>query len=89
MRKEYDFSKAKRAKQIPHLNKLRRTQKSKIRISIMLDEKVIAGFRKRAALAGVGYQTEINRVLNESLSSKPSLTIDAVRRVVREELRGK
>lgn len=89
MRKEYDFSKAKRARDVPHLSKLRRAQKNKIRISIMLDENVIAAFRKRAAKAGVGYQTEINRVLNESLSRRSSLTLDAVRRVVREELRGK
>ena len=89
MRKEYDFSKAKRAKDVPHLVKLQKAQKRKTRISIMLDEDVIAGFRQRAEAAGIGYQTEINRVLNEALARKPALTLDAVRRVVREELRAK
>lgn len=90
MRKEYDFSKAKRAHEVPHLNALRASVKRKKRISIMLDDEVIAGFRERAQATGVGYQTEINRVLHEALKAddKP-LTIDAVRRVVREELRAR
>ena len=68
---------------------MRKAQKRKTRISIMLNEDVIAGFRQRAEAPGIGYQTEINRVLNEALERKPALTLDAVRRVVREELRGK
>ena len=68
---------------------MRKAQKRKTRISIMLNEDVIAGFRPRAEAAGIGHQTEINRVLNEALARKPALTLDAVRRVVREELRGK
>jgi uncharacterized protein (DUF4415 family) len=91
MRKEYDFSKAKRAREVPHLTALRKTAKNKTRISIMLDDDVIAGFRKRAEAAGVGYQTEINRALREALAAptKKPLTLDAVRRVVREELNSK
>ena len=69
MRKEYDFSAAKRAKDIPHLNKLRKAQKNKTRISIMLDDEVIAGFRERAEAAGIGYQTEINRVLRRHVAA--------------------
>ncbi len=61
----------------------------KTRISIMLDEDVIAGFRQRAEAAVIGYLTEINRMLNEAFARKPALTLDAVRRVVREELRGR
>lgn len=90
MRKEYDFSKAKRATDVPHLVKLRKAQKAKTRISIMLDDEVIVGFRRRAEAAGIGYQTEINRVLHDALTKRASaLTLDAVRRVVREELRTK
>lgn len=47
MRDEYDFSKAKRAKDIPHLAKLQREAKSKTRITIMLDNEVLSAFRAR------------------------------------------
>ena len=87
MRKEYDFSRAKRATEVPHLNALREAQKKKVRISIMLDADVIEGFRKRAQALGSGYQTEINRALHDVLEKKQTLTLDGVRRVVREELR--
>lgn len=87
MRKEYDFSKAKRATEVPHLNALREAQKKKVRISIMLDAEIIEAFRKRAQAAGTGYQTEINRALHVILEKKQTLTLDSVRRVIREELR--
>jgi len=41
MRKEYDFSKAKRAKDVPHLAKLQAEGGGKTRITIMLDNDVI------------------------------------------------
>ena len=78
MRDEYDFSKAKRGAVIPSLGKTR--------ITIMLDDDVIEAFRKRAEAAGSGYQTEINRVLREYLAGG-TLTLEALRRVIREELR--
>ena len=78
MRDEYDFSKAKRGAVIPSLGKTR--------ITIMLDDDVIEAFRKRAEVAGSGYQTEINRVLREYLAGG-TLTLEALRRVIREELR--
>ncbi len=37
MRKQYDFSKAKRAKNVPHLAKLQAVATGKTRITIMLD----------------------------------------------------
>lgn len=61
MRHEYDFSNAKRAKDVPHLAKLQQTMRGKTRITIMLDDDVIEAFRQRAEVAGSGYQTEINR----------------------------
>ena len=85
MRKEYDFSKAKRAKDVPHLKKLRAESKGKTRITIMLDKLVLESFRLRAESEGLGYQTLINRVLRESLKYEP-LTEADLRRVVREEL---
>jgi uncharacterized protein (DUF4415 family) len=77
MRDEYDFSKGKRG---PVLS-----DTGKTRITIMLDDDVIAGFRSRAQAVGCGYQTEINRALRDYLRGQP-LTLEAVRQVIREEL---
>ena len=88
MKTEYDFSKAKRAKNVPHLAKLHAQAAAatgKTRISIMLDDDVIAGFRERAAAAGTGYQTEINRILRANLQGEP-VTLESLRKVIREEL---
>jgi uncharacterized protein (DUF4415 family) len=85
MDKEYDFSTAKRATEVPHLNKLRASQSQKSRITIMLDKDVIEGFKARAAQHGTGYQTEINSVLREVLQ-QGSLE-EVLRRVLRDELK--
>jgi uncharacterized protein (DUF4415 family) len=85
MEAEYDFSNAKRATEVPHLNKLRASQSQKSRITIMLDKDIIEGFKQRASEHGVGYQTEINTVLKEVLQ-QGSLE-DILRKVLREELR--
>lgn len=80
MRKEYDFSKGKRGAVIP--------SPGKTRITIMLDDDIIELFRQKAEAAGSGYQTEINRVLREYLvSGGQPITLDALRQVIREELR--
>ena len=42
MRDEYDFSGAKRAKDVPHLAKLQAEAKDKIMITLMLDNDVSA-----------------------------------------------
>lgn len=79
MRSEYDFSKGKRGPVV--------VSPGKTRITIMLDDDVIEHFRCRAEAAGTGYQTEINRVLREYLANNGQLlTLDALRRVIREEL---
>ena len=85
MRKEYDFSKAKRAKDVPHLAKLQAEAKGKTRITIMLDNFVIDAFRQLAEREGIGYQTLINRRLRESLEAGV-LDEETLRRVLREEL---
>ncbi|MDH4002992.1 BrnA antitoxin family protein [Pseudomonadota bacterium] len=85
MRKEYDFSKAKRASEVPHLAKLQTEAKGKTRITIMLDNFVIDAFRQLAEREGIGYQTLINRRLRESLEAGV-LDEETLRRVLREEL---
>jgi uncharacterized protein (DUF4415 family) len=85
MRKEYDFSKAKRAKDVPHLAKLQNEASGKTRITIMLDNFVINAYRQLAEQEGIGYQTLINRRLRETLETE-SLDEEMLRRVLREEL---
>jgi uncharacterized protein (DUF4415 family) len=85
VRKEYDFSAAKRGPVI--------SSPGKTRITIMLDDDVIEFFRAKAEAQGTGYQTMINAMLRAALTQenrkaaedKP-LTIAALRKVLREEL---
>jgi uncharacterized protein (DUF4415 family) len=78
MKDEYDFSHGKRGAIDP-------TAASKTRITIRLDEDVIAWFRQQAEQAGSGnYQTAINGALRDYIN-RQSLE-ELLRRVVREEL---
>ena len=85
MRKEYDFSKAKRAKDVPHLARLQAEARGKSRITILLDNDVLMSFRAKAEAEGIGYQTLINRTLREAMGARP---VDEVtlRRILQEEL---
>jgi len=85
MRKEYDFSKAKRAKDVPHLARLQAEAKGKTRITIMLDNFVVEAFRELAEAEGIGYQTLINRTLRQALTDE-RITEESLRRVIREEM---
>jgi uncharacterized protein (DUF4415 family) len=86
MRKQYDFSKAKRAKQISHLAKLQAEAKGKTRITIMLDNDLLMTFKAKADSEGTGYQTLINQTLRRAAGM---VTVDeaTLRRVIREELK--
>jgi uncharacterized protein (DUF4415 family) len=79
MQDEYDFSQAKRGAVAETTGKTR--------ITIMLDDDVLAEFRRRAAEDGKGYQTAINEALRRVISSADApLTEDQLRRILREEL---
>jgi len=79
MKKEYDFTKAKRGQVAP--------TKGKTRITMYLDTDLLEDFRERADKAGYGYQTMINEALREYLGKceKP-LDETVIRQVIREEL---
>ncbi len=80
MRKEYDFSKAKRGPAV-------RLPKGKTRITIRLDDDVIAWFKHQVHEAGGGnYQSLINRALREHMERNDEPLEDTLRRVLREEL---
>ena len=80
MKKEYDFSKGKRGQIVKPAGKTR--------ITICLDNDIIAAFRDLGDEQGLGYQTLINKALREHLG-KAGRPVDArtLRRILREELR--
>lgn len=88
MRKEYDFTGAKRAKDVPHLAKLQaEVAGGKTRITILLDDDVLAAFRARADSEGKGYQTLINAALRAAIEPEAApVTKESLRQVLREEL---
>ncbi len=86
MRKNYDFSKAKRAQDVPHLAKLQAGTKGKTRITIMLDNEILQSFKEKAKIEGLGYQTLINQALRETIGCKP-IDEATLRKVIREEMR--
>jgi uncharacterized protein (DUF4415 family) len=88
MRKEYDFTGAKRAKDVPHLAKLQEeASRGKTRITILIDDDVLAAFRARAEQEGKGYQTLINATLRTAIAPEAApVTIESLRQVLREEL---
>ena len=89
MRKEYDFTGAKRAKDVPHLARLQaEAAAGKTRITIFLDDDVLAAFRARAEQEGMGYQTLINAALRAAVAPEQApVTLEGLRRVLREELK--
>jgi uncharacterized protein (DUF4415 family) len=79
MKANYDMTKAKRGAVV--------APKGKTRITIYLDDEVIAGFRQLGEASGKGYQTLINETLSAALlAGNAPVTVSTLRRVLREEL---
>jgi uncharacterized protein (DUF4415 family) len=80
MRKEYDFSRGKRGPVIK--------SPGKTRITIMIDDDVIEGYRAKAEAVGRGYQTLMNEILRAALAEDDRpVTAKMLRKILREELR--
>lgn len=80
MEAEYDFSQGKRGAIEP-------TPPGKTRITIRLDDDVLAWFREQVHLAGGGnYQTLINDALRQYMQQRREPLEETLRRVLREEL---
>ncbi len=80
MRKEYDFSKGKRGPVVKN--------PGKTRITMYLDDDIIAAYREKGDELGRGYQTLINDALREILSkSESAMDAKTLRRIIREELK--
>lgn len=86
MRRQYDFSKARRARTVPHLSRLQSEAKGKTRITIMLDNDLLMTFRAQAESEGTGYQTLANQALRRAMSTMP-VDEKTLRRILREELK--
>lgn len=81
MKREDDFSKAKRGPAIP-------VPKGKTRITIRLDEDVVTWFRNQVdRAAGGNYQSLINDALRQYIARTREPLEETLRRVVREEIR--
>jgi len=81
MEAEYDFSQGKRGAIEP-------ISSGKTRITIRLDDEVLAWFRDQVHLAGGGnYQTLINEALRQYIQQNHEPLEETLRRVVREELK--
>jgi uncharacterized protein (DUF4415 family) len=83
MKRNYDFSKAKRGPVIG-------TPRGKTRITIRIDDDVLEWFRKQVHEAGGGnYQTMMNRALREYMKGQVEPIEDTLRRVLREVIPAK
>lgn len=80
MRRQYDFSRAKRGAVVAPVA-------GKTRITIRLDDDVLAWFKGLVDAAGGGnYQSMINAALREHMKRKNESLEATLRRVLREEL---
>ncbi len=80
MKKEYDFSKAKRGPVVP-------TPAGKTRITIRLDDDILEWFRQQVHASGGGnYQSLINAALRDYIVDKKEPLEETLRRVIREEI---
>lgn len=81
MKKEYDFSKAKRGAVL-------KVPGRKTRITIRIDDDVLNWFRNRVDAAGGGnYQTLMNDALRRYIDHAEEPLESTLRRILREELR--
>ncbi|MBJ6609683.1 MAG: BrnA antitoxin family protein [Candidatus Thiothrix moscowensis] len=61
-------------------------QGGKTRITMYVDDDVLAAFRAKAEQQGIGYQTAINQVLRDYLHQGESALESLLRKVIREEM---
>ena len=81
MKRQYDFSKAKRGAVL-------KTPPGKSRITIRLDDDLLEWFRSQADEGGGGnYQTFINQALREFMEQRGGGLEELLRKVLREELK--
>jgi uncharacterized protein (DUF4415 family) len=81
MKREHDFSKARRGPVIP-------VPKGKTRVTIRLDEDVVTWFRDQVEAAGGGnYQSLLNDALRQHIARAREPLEETLRRIIREEMK--
>ena len=81
MKREYDFKESRRGAVLS-------VPKGKTRITIQLDDDVVAWFRHEVTEAGGGnYQSLINSALRDYIAHRAEPLEDNLRKVIREELK--
>lgn len=85
MKRQYDFSKGNRGRITPPEPEPR----GKTRITIRIDDDLMDHFLKEAEKSGgaTGYQTLINEALRQHMEGKAPKLEDALRRILREEIK--
>jgi uncharacterized protein (DUF4415 family) len=82
--KDFDFTEAKSVSETPHLAKLQAEAGGKSRITMRVDNDVLATFKLQAEMVGGNYQTLMNEALKQ-FSQGLKLT-DIVREAIHETL---
>lgn len=81
---DMDFSDAKPVSSVPALARLQAEHGGKSRVTMRLDNDVLAVFKARAEMTGANYQTLINQALRDAAQG---LTLaEVVRQTIRQEL---
>jgi uncharacterized protein (DUF4415 family) len=79
MKAEYDFNKGKRGAVVP-------APTGKTRITIRIDDDLLAFFRDQVEKSGGNYQTLINQALRDYVEEQREPLEQTLRRVLREEM---
>lgn len=79
-----DFSDAKSVGSIPALARLQAERGGKSRVTMRLDNDVLAVFKARAEMTGGNYQTLINQALRDA--AQGFTLAEVVRQTIRQEL---
>ena len=80
MKREYDFSRARRGAIVPE-------SRGKTRITIRIDDDILNWFRAQVHASGGGsYQTMINTALREHMKRRDGVLAETLRAVIREEM---
>lgn len=79
-----DFTEAKGVSEVPALKQLQAEASGKPRITMRVDNDVLAAFKEKAATSGGSYQTMMNEALKQFLQGET--LADVVRTTIRKEL---
>lgn len=83
--KDDDFANAKPVEQIPALAKLQTEHGGKTRITMRVDNEVLAVFKARAEMSGGSYQSMMNEALKQFIQGQT--LVDVVKQTIRQELK--